>query len=90
MKIAVKIFFSCHAVGEYTDLGGEVEAESVWCHERSPLVRLPQDSSEGKVQGVCPRVVLHHQTPSVLQGEVRATSQIETKRGDKRDENQSL
>ena len=82
MKIAVKIFFSCHAViviqleSIYTDLGGEVEAESVWCHERSPLVRLPQDSSEGKVQGVRPRVVLHHQTPPVLQGEVRTTDTV--------------
>ena len=51
----------------HTYLGGEVEPESPWSHERATLVSLTQHTPQGKVQGMGPRVVLHHSTPTILQ-----------------------
>lgn len=48
-------------------LSGEVEAQAVGGHQGAPLVRLPQDSAQGKVQDVRGRVVAHDEPPPSLQ-----------------------
>ena len=39
--------------------GSEVKAEAIRSHERSLLVRFPQDTAESKVQSMGTSVVLH-------------------------------
>ena len=56
-----------HVIVYFADFGSEVESETIGSHKGASLVGLPQHSTEGKVQSVCARVVLHDQTASILQ-----------------------
>ena len=49
-----------------TDFGSEVESQTIWSNERTLLICLPQNSAEGKVQGVRTRVVFHDKAATIL------------------------
>lgn len=58
---------------------GEVKAQAVCGDQRAPLVGLPQNSPQGKVQDVCGGVVAHDESTTGLE---RECERLLSQRGD--------